>query len=199
MNIAIYTAITGQKDILRKDIKCFTNYNKFNNQVLNAKIYKILPHKFLNCDVSIWLDGNIYLTVSKEQLVEEFLGDADIAVHKHPDRDDVYDECNIAIKYKGDEDGSIKKHKEYLKNINYPRHEGLYNCGVIIRRHTPEIEKFNKEWWSEICCYSSRDQISFPVVLKQFPSLKINVIEGSPSEHPKKKHHPYYKYIKHEI
>jgi len=199
LKIEVYTSIVGDKDTPRQDIKVFTDYDKFKLPVMSAKLYKILPHKFLDCDVSIWLDGNIFLNISKEQIVKEFLGDADIAIHRHPDRDDVYDECDIAIKYKGDDDGSIKKHKEYLQSINYPKHDGLYNGGVIIRRHTPEIEAFNNAWWSEICCHSSRDQISLPVVLKKFPNLKINILEGSPSAHPRRKHHPYYNYINHKI
>lgn len=199
MNIIPYTAITGEKDTLRDDIKVFTEYDKFKDPVMNAKIYKIMPHQFLDCDISVWMDGNIFLNVSTEHIVKEFLKDADIAIHRHPDRDDVYDECDIAIKYKNDADGKIKEHKEYLKNINYPRHDGLYNGGVIIRRHTPIIEAFNNAWWSEICKHSSRDQISLPTVLKNFSNLKINIIEGSPSNHPRRKHHPYYKYIEHNI
>ena len=198
LNIEVYTAITGAKDPLREDIKCFTDYSEFKRPVMNAKIYKILAHQFLKCDVSIWLDGNIFLNVPKEQLVEEFLGSADMAVHRHPERDDVYDECDTAMTIPGDQAPYIFKHKEYLQNINYPRHDGLYNCNVIIRRHSPLVEAFNNAWWAEICLHSNRDQISFPLILKKFPNLKLNVIDGSPSAHPRRKHHSYYTYVTHQ-
>jgi hypothetical protein len=80
MKIETYTSIFGEKDPYRSDIKVFKDFNKFTTPVMNAKIYKILPHKWVDCDVSIWIDGNIYLNVSPEQLVEEFLMDEDMAV-----------------------------------------------------------------------------------------------------------------------
>ena len=55
------------------------------------------------------------------------------------------------------------------------------------------MERFNNAWWSEICRWSSRDQLSFPYVLSKFPKLKINVIEGNA------RNHPYFKYTNHLI
>lgn len=198
-NIAVYTSITGGKDNPRDDIRVFGWYDKFKAPVMNAKFYKVLSHKIIDEDISIWVDGNIFLNVPPEKLVEEFLGNADMAVHRHPDRDDVYEECDAILKWKGDEDGSVRGYRSYLEFIDYPRHDGLYNCCVLIRRNTPLVMSFNEAWWAEICRYSTRDQLSFPVILKQFPDLRLNIIEGTPMSHPKKKHHPYYTYVEHKI
>jgi len=92
----LYTAITGDKDFPRKDIKVFSEYNEFKRPVMNAKIYKILAHQYIDEDISVWLDGNLFLKIPEEQLVKEFLGDADMAIFKHPDRDCVYDEAEAA-------------------------------------------------------------------------------------------------------
>ena len=59
----IYTAIVGGKDPIRTDIKCFTDYDQFRRPVMNAKIFKILSHKFIDTDLSIWVDGNIKLLI----------------------------------------------------------------------------------------------------------------------------------------
>jgi len=48
--------------------------------------------------------------------------------------------------------------------------------GFIIRRHIPIVEQFNEAWWSEICRWGQRDQLSLPVILKRFPELKVNRI-----------------------
>ena len=51
----IYTAITGNKDALRDDVKCFTNDCKFDNPRLNARMVKVLPYLFLTAQ---WLKRN---------------------------------------------------------------------------------------------------------------------------------------------
>lgn len=187
----VYTAIVGGKDPERDDILCFGDAGRFKRPVMEAKIYKILSHQFLNTDISIWVDGNIFLLVDPKKIVEEFLGDADIAVWKHFDRDDVYDEARAAMGLGGDQVPYIKKHLEHFEEIKFPRHTGLAECNVIIRRHNKRVEKFNNYWWSEICRHSNRDQLSFPVVVKKCPDVKINYVEGNV------RNHNYFKYVPH--
>ncbi len=62
----IYTAVVGDYPIKRKDIKCFGDEGIFNRGVMEAKRYKVLPHQFFKEDITIWIDGNIYLKVNKE-------------------------------------------------------------------------------------------------------------------------------------
>jgi hypothetical protein len=71
--IVVYTAIEGGKDTPRNDIAVFSGYAKFTSPVMNAKFYKVLPHKFLDYDICIWVDGNIFLNVPPEQLISEWL------------------------------------------------------------------------------------------------------------------------------
>ena len=183
---------------MRGDVLCFVGYNKFHHPNRNAKIYKVLSHQFLETDYSIWVDGNITLLVDPEVLIKEFLGDADIAVWKHFNRDCIYEEHEAA---KGlYEDGIIHNenvHAETDEQISrynrnkFPKNYGLGECNVIIRKHSPQVEAFNNYWWSEICRWSFRDQLSFPYVINKFPKLKVNFIKGNPREHK------YFKYIPH--
>src|SRR5437667_162402 len=100
MNIQVYTAITGKKDALRDDIKNFqdSDFDKFTSPVMNAKIFKILPHKFLDCDISVWIDGNIFLKIPVEQLVDEFLGGNDMALFRHYRGKDIHWEAYMLDK-----------------------------------------------------------------------------------------------------
>jgi hypothetical protein len=189
----LYTAITGGKDPERNDIKCFTAYSEFKRPVMNAKIYKILAHKYLDTDISIWLDGNIFLLIPKEQLVKEFLGDADMAVWKHPDRDCLYEEGKAVKGIGGDYTWKVDEQLLHYRKNGFPDNAGLYECGVIIRRHSKRMEEFNEAWWKELCDWSCRDQISFPYVLRDFPDLKIKVNEGNV------RNHPYFSYSPHTI
>jgi len=184
----IYTAITG-KDKERSDIKVFREYSKFVLPVMNAKIYKILPWLFLNCDISIWVDGNIFPLVEKERLVKEFLKDADMAIFKHPDRDCIYDEAPACKGLYPNND----YHKRIDEQIAYYQAKGIEGkgmaeCNFIIRRHNKKVKDFCNDWWSHICRFSERDQLSYPVVDKD---LKINYIKGNI------RNHPYFKYIPH--
>ncbi|MFA5990502.1 MAG: glycosyltransferase domain-containing protein [Sphingomonas sp.] len=176
--IICFTAICGDKDKARTDIRVFSEYDKFKSSVYNAKIAKILAHKFLDCDISVWMDGNISLNVPVEQVVKEWLGDADIAFFRHYKSKDL-DWENRWIKYKFGRHSEVAKEaeKQYerYKPLNI-RKEELGMGGFIIRRHTPLVEAFNNEWWSEICAFGERDQMSLPVVLRKFPELKVNRI-----------------------
>lgn len=195
--VEVYTAITNDKDYPRTDIKVFDEYNKFKDPCLNAKIYKLLPHKFLDADITIWVDGNIFLEVPAEQLVEEWLGDADMAMLRHYKRQDIYWEHKwipYAIKNHPNKNFQLKEVNEQIEHyrkIGVPDNIGLWMGGVIIRRNIPSVNRLNEAWWAEVCRWSIRDQVSFPVVLRKFPEIKINRVDADI------KSHPYLKYVDH--
>jgi hypothetical protein len=67
--------------------------------------------------------------------------------------------------------------KDYLKR-GFPAKTGLVECGVNVRRHTPQLERFNEIWWSEICRGSYQDQLSVMVAARK-AGVEINRIPGS--------------------
>ena len=178
-----YTAITNDKDAKRDDIEVFSEYDKFKDPVMNAKIYKVLAHKFLDTDISIWMDGNIYLKHKPEWYVKNWLGDSDIAVFRHYKSKSLDWEIKW-IKYvwrsrdRKVYEESIKQ-VEHYKKLGEPKPEEMAMGGFIIRRHVPIVEKFNEAWWAEICRRGQRDQLSLPMVLNRFPDLKINRIDDN--------------------
>lgn len=186
--ISCYSVNVGNYDPPRKDnIKVFTEYNRFTNNPRNSRIYFILPHKFLNCRISVLISGELHLKVKPEVLVKEWLGDYDIALFKHPWRDCVHEEIVAALKVVKlkDELEILKAQGEYYKKIKFPQHIGtLPETAIIIRRHTNLVRDFNNAWWAEMCRWSYRDQVSFPVVLRDFPKLKVNFITPDVRVHP---------------
>jgi hypothetical protein len=54
----------------------------------------------------------------------------------------------------------------------------VVECGVIVRRHTTQVERFNDIWWSEICRRSYQDQLSVMVAAGK-AGVEINRIPGS--------------------
>jgi hypothetical protein len=182
-----YTVNVGNYDLPRYDMICFTDYNRFINSERNSRIYFILPHKFIDCDISILVSCEVQVKIPYEQFVKEWLGDADMALFKHPWRDCVLEEIKAAeCRMKStDELNILRAQGEHYRNIGIPEHIGnLPETAIIIRRHNDRVKRFCEAWWAEMCCHSYRDQCSFPVVLRDFPDLKVNFIEPDVRVHP---------------
>jgi hypothetical protein len=157
---------------------------------MEAKIYKILPHLFLDTDISIWVDGNIFLLIEPGKLAEEFLGEADMAVWKHFNRNCIYEEVPHIIGLGGDRGLYVEEQAAHYRAQGHPANWGLGECNVIIRRHNEKVKRFCNAWWAEICRWSARDQMSFPFVLRN-SDIKCNFVPGNPREHK------YFKYVPH--
>ena len=66
--IHVYSAVTNGYDKLNNsnNRKIFSNFSKFKDPRLNAKIYKVLSHRYIDADYSIWIDGNASLNCDPE-------------------------------------------------------------------------------------------------------------------------------------
>ncbi len=161
----IFTSITGGKNIPREDIKVFKGEGLFKSPRMEAKIYKVLFHKFIEDEYSIWVDGNFFLKYQEDQYYS-LLGDYDIAVMQHPKRNCVYEEAEECKKWNKDKHEIINEQVAKYRKEGYPEENGLGECNFIIRRNTPEMRRLHEAWWAEICRHSSRDQISFPYIFR---------------------------------
>lgn len=193
--IQVYSSICGRFDKPRKDITVFSDRScdMFKLPVMNAKIYKILAHKYIHADFSIYVDGNIFLNVPVSKLLHELLQGADMALFKHPWRNCLYQEHEhakqrVLLQLKPLMDEQVSRYREEGMPANF----GLGECGMLIRKNNAATQEFNERWWAEICRYTNRDQMSFPYVLwKMQDRIKVNFIEGNVRKHP------YFKYNNH--
>jgi hypothetical protein len=185
MRYIVYTAISGDYDDIRPnvlpDAERFIflepRFYEHEDPCRRAKYCKILAHRVIDCDYSLWLDGHITLNpgVTFKGLVDTYLQDTDIAVMKHPSRYCIFEEGAECIRIgKGN---MIEAQLE--RYALFPRHNGLAELGVILRRHTDKIVDLNRVWWHEVCMGSTRDQISFPVVIRG-TETPCRFIEGRP-------------------
>jgi hypothetical protein len=166
----IYTAIVGGKDKPRDDIKVFKGIGRFKDPRIEARMYKILFHKFIDDEYSIWIDGNVILD-HPEEYYYKLLEDKDIAVCEHPYVVDVFQEANICIRNKLDNPKIIKEQIKKYRRFEQKKHA---QSTMIIRRNTPEIRKLCESWWAELCRYSVRDQISFPWIFGE-KAIYLNI------------------------
>jgi hypothetical protein len=179
--IEVVTCITGGKDTLRDDqVKgnakfiCYTDnpdlksetweirkaYDKFKDPRRNSRMHKIMMHKYSDADITIWIDGNIELSISPEEIVEKYLKDFDLAMFKHGSRDCIYDEAMEVAKLGLDDVELIIEQAKHYEDNGYAKHKGLLSGFCIVRRNTQKVRDMNEAWWADYCRFCRRDQIS---------------------------------------
>lgn len=211
-NITVFTSITDGKDKLieeqntksgrfvafmdgdhkSKTWNIRSAYDRFKSPRRNSRAPKILSHEFIDTEYSLWLDGNIKLIGSAEDLVKEWLqnGKYDLAVCRHNCRDCIYEEAHLCAEAKLDDPFLIQEQMRKYHDEGFGKHRGMGECGVIVRRHTSKVEMFNNFWWSEFCRFSVRDQFGFMYAIDK-AGLKVNFIE------PNVYHNPFFTIVEH--
>lgn len=186
-DITVVTAITGGKDTLKpqpeykgveyvafldedvKDSQWITRKacDKFKNPVMNAKIHKLLTHKYITTPYIVWIDGSITIKKDPRDLVK-LMGNKDFAFFKHPGRDCLYEEAAVCVEMgKGDVSEIAEQVREYART-GVKEHEGLCEMTCFVRRNTPRANEAFEKWWTEVTRFSSRDQLSFPVAFRGY-------------------------------
>jgi alkaline ceramidase TOD1/glycosyltransferase MUCI70-like protein len=204
VKVAIYTSVTAGRDSIKEDqnregadLILFTDQlpgetawevrrasELFQDPRRNSRIPKLLAHQYLpGYDYSLWVDGSIRLLASVHDLIEGYLRGADIAFFRHPLRDCIYEEAAVCSEQRLDDPSLIAAQVAKYAREGYPPHNGLNEGGVILRRHTAEIEAFNNAWWSELCRFSRRDQLSLNYVLHKL-RLRPALLPGTIADNP---------------
>jgi hypothetical protein len=141
----------------------------------------------------IWLDGSVSLM--REDSVEWFLdalGDADMALFKHPYRKTIQEEVDHIETYlnrragtKRGQDYLINRyenglHKEQWADIQLDADyidDKLYASTAFIYKDSEAVRDFFRLWWLHQSRYWTVDQIALPYVAR---NLWINVINENP-------------------
>jgi len=207
--VVVYTAMMGGYDILRAPkaagkfvafVDSASPVEGWTQKVIDrrgmgarraARFYKTQPHIWLSdADITIWIDANVRLLVNPQRLVDEWLGDAQIAVPKHPSRQCAYNEargCAVKGKITPDE---MKRQRAAYQAAGFPRNFGLAETRCLIRRNVPDVTRFNDLWWKHIEQFTARDQVSFPFAVWK-TSVGVNYVDAWVPGHP------YFEYHEH--
>lgn len=156
------------------------------NAARTSRLPKILPHLVLStdCDYSIWHDGNFQMKASPTETVAKLLRTADWAAHKHPARDCIYDEARILLSEKIGTGALVERQIGRCREVyGHPEHFGLWANGFIVRRHNGTTAALNEAWWKLFADGCERDQVSFPVAMReshvQIETIRHTDIYGS--------------------
>jgi hypothetical protein len=174
----IYTACFGDYD-KREGDSADVYFNEENNPFdvnakhlsprLMAKMYKVLNP--LSHD--IWIDASIKILDRKG--LEKLLG-GDFTLFTHPFNKSVKEELDLCHEIGYVNDVHKQKIVDLYKSANMDIEKTpLYAAGVLYR--TKKADSFNRLWWSLICQYSYRDQLTLPYAIAQSPELKVKVLD----------------------
>lgn len=148
--------------------------------ILTSRYYKLNPQEVLpEYDWWLWVDGNIeILDGGLYEAAEGAIGSCGLAEGAaagsgsaegagsgcyfglpHPVRDDVAEEILQTHRLRMISYSKAVKLLDFLyKQEGLPRHCGLLENNIILRRNCPAINEFNALWWKMLCTYPTRDQ-----------------------------------------
>ena len=179
MKVVVITAITADRDALKEnqntagaDFVAFCDRpltsstwevrpaaELFRDPVRNAKVQKILPHRYFpEHEYSLWIDGTLELVDPAPVLIERYLAECDVLFGRHRVHESLDDEVQACLREVLDDPSLI--HEQRLAGGAAHDGPGFPLASAILRRHTPTVARFNDGWWSRICRWSRRDQLS---------------------------------------
>lgn len=136
-----------------------------------ARYVKTHPESLLpEYEASLWLDANICIAGKEvyDRFVELFEKGTLVASVKHLAYDCVYNEMFSVLDFRYESEEVVVKWGHELRKRGFPRHAGLYETGLLYRRHSNEaVKNFDALWWRYIDANSKRDQLSFTVALRE--------------------------------
>lgn len=205
MKIAVISAVTGGMDqpkrlppqSVKHQFFFFTDkdvpreYRHLDKRT-QALYFKQQMHRAApGFDVYIWLDGKIQIDRSDfiSQCITA-LGNNDIAILKHGERDCVYDELNYILakldagvpyfvaRFYNRRYRLIEQGVE-LDKSNYPKHNGLHDCSIMVWRSNITSNFIANRWFSNChqLQYFDQVEIHFSCWLHK---VKISTIEFKP-------------------
>jgi hypothetical protein len=205
--VVVVTANLGGFDPIHEYVKQSTDYDfyRFTDENFPPRSRAMTPRmqaRILKCfmwqivpgyDYYLWVDGSCSLwnEDSVKWFIEQ-LGDADIALFKHPDRNTIQQEADflkkclargsryILSRYLGE---WIDEQMEEIKSDETFVDDALYASTAFIYRDSDKIHSMMKEWWYHISRYHIIDQLALPYVLKN-SDCSYNIINEKYGEIP---------------
>lgn len=188
MRVAVYTCVTDGYDHICSpailtpgvDYICFNDGSidvpkpwqdvKIDRTYLGKdanRYLKILPH--LNnilqvYDLTIYIDGSVKIVGDLTPLIQQIIdAEGQTCIYEHPHQNCIYKEAYMCAVTGKDWFWRIERQIKYYRNSGYPSGAGLFECGVILRRHSEKnVQALMNAWWGAYQSGIKRDQISLP-------------------------------------
>lgn len=140
---------------------------------------KIRGHELLRAfDQWLYIDNTVRLKTTPEEILDQWLADADWAALSHDANHTIWEEfeANLALAKETPERINEQLNDYSTFHPDALSQHPLWN-GMFARKNNPAVESFASLWFAHVLRYSARDQLSMVVALSQRP-LVVNRIEG---------------------
>lgn len=199
--IVVYTAIFNNYDWLKEpcvipeniDFVCFTDTdslksknwkivkvedNTISPSLLNRKIKLLYPYTyFKDYEYSLYVDGSVMIKGDVGKFLSPYLAAKPILMNfKHPNNDCIFVEMERCIQQGRGNAEMLKKQFGIYKANNMPKHFGMSDNKIILRRNCKESYTLMSEWYDHVSNYSGRDQVCLSYVLWKH-ALKYNFFD----------------------
>lgn len=136
-------------------------------------------------DQSVWVDGSVSIVnPGFFDHVLRILEDNDMALLKHPDRDNIQDEADASFQVEWKKYAGLPLQPQvtgYLKRK--PELKGLFQTTVFARNHTTNVIQMGARWFAHCELLTYQDQLSLPVMLDDY-EVTHGEISGLPFDNP---------------
>lgn len=140
-------------------------------QTLTNRRFKLFPGEVLpDCDVAIYVDGNILIRTDLTPLIREFWDSgADIALFPHPSGRTVEEEIDFSIGHTIPDEHTplAEEQRRDYRPLGVLDRKISENTILFYRMGSPKIAQIGTLWWDHLERYCKRDQISLPYALQQ--------------------------------
>lgn len=132
-----------------------------------ARYYKILFHRHIKDDQSIYVDGSFLINCDLNDWWKRFT--PPMTCIKHPIRNCVYEEAQTVIKNKRKGTERIDEQMTDYARLSIPKRNGVIQSGILMREKHPDSIALCERWWWHLQEYSARDQLSFAAASYSLP------------------------------
>ena len=182
-----YTVITGNYDKLREpivsegwDYVCFSDTDheskvweirklRGKDKARLSRLPKIKWFEFLDYDITFYIDASFRIIGDLNEFLDQAHKPGYHCAFPHLVRDCVYREAHAVNKIP-----FVAAYVNHLKEIGFPKGEGLFMNGFMIRDKDLPIQPYI-DWYNDVMKYSYRDQLSF---MPNAGGLKIHSIKA---------------------
>lgn len=208
-DLVVYTAVLGgYEHLLDQDVArgsdarfvCFTDDPALTSETwdvrlvepafpleptLSARRLKVLGHRDLGTDLSLWIDNSVRLTEDPVGLVAGWLGQgAELAVPMHSFRTTVLREAEAVIAAgRAGAEAVERQMRAYLRVCPEVLGHNPHWTAILARRRTARLDRAMETWWEHICHYTHRDQLSFNVATADLDVRTLPVDNGRSEFH----------------
>jgi hypothetical protein len=213
VSLIVYTCVLGDTDPLQEPLRPGrTRFVCFTDQPIRSKVWEIvkLPKQdapkracraykqpshliFPEADATLWVDAQLQLLADPMDLLAQY--PAEFCGMRHHKRHRIKDEAEAIIRA-----GKAKPEAIRAQLADYQAdgwdtdaspQRAITNGGLMLRRHTGTVRRFNELWHAEVQSRTLRDQMSLDYCADK-AGMRIHYFPGDMTRNPiaRRVHYP---------